>query len=341
MKSIYKKLGATIVSAMATVNVMALDELNVAYFEEWPMPFEYAKQIGTYDEVLGMKVNWKAFGSGTAMSAAMASGDIHISLSQGVPPFIVAASTGQDIQIVDVAVSYADNDNCVVASRHEIDASNASDLAGKKVSVPIGTAAHYGFLKQMAHFGVSVDSMEVVDMLPPDGAAAFAQGSTDMFCGWGGSLRRALEHGNVLLTGAEKTALGILVWDVTSVPAGFADENAEVLSSFLEVTAAANAMWNSGNHTDLMLPHIARDAGMDEADTLDTMSTFVFPSVGTQLSGSWLGEGGSGTDFLKGVADVFVESGNIPSARGSYANAVNAGPLEAVANKTIHRYMGK
>ena len=193
----------------------------------------------------------------------------------------------------------------------------------------------------MSHFGVSVDSMEVVDMAPPEGAAAFAQGSTDMFCGWGGSLRRALEHGNVLLTGAEKTALGILVWDVTSVPAAFADENAEVLSSFLEVTAAANAMWNSGNHTDLMLPHIAKDAGMDEADTLDTMRTFVFPSVGTQLSGSWLGEGGSGTAFLKGVADVFVESGNIPSARGSYANAVNSGPLEAVAHKTIHRYMGK
>jgi len=257
-----------------------------------------------------------------------------------VPPFIVAASTGQDIQIVDVAVSYADNDNCVVASSLEIDASNASDLAGKKVSVPIGTAAHYGFLKQMDHFGVSVDSMEVVDMLPPDGAAAFAQGSTDMFCGWGGSLRRALEHGNVLLTGDEKTALGILVWDVTSVPAAFADENVEVLSSFLEVTAAANAMWNSGNHTELMLPHIARDAGMDEDATLDTMSTFLFPSVGAQLGQSWLGEGGSGTSFLKGVADVFVASGDIPSARGSYANAVNTGPLEAAGNKTIHSYMG-
>jgi hypothetical protein len=43
MKNIYKKIGATVVSAIATVNVMALDELNVAYFEEWPMPFEYAK----------------------------------------------------------------------------------------------------------------------------------------------------------------------------------------------------------------------------------------------------------------------------------------------------------
>ena len=33
MKSIYKKIGATVVSAIASVNVMALDELNVAYFE--------------------------------------------------------------------------------------------------------------------------------------------------------------------------------------------------------------------------------------------------------------------------------------------------------------------
>jgi len=234
MKGLYKKIGATIVGAIATVNVMALDELNVAYFEEWPMPFEYAKQIGAYDEALGMTVNWCAFGTGTAMSAAMASGDIDISVSQGVPPFIVAASTGQDLQIVDVAVSYADNDNCVVASALEIDASNASELAGLKVSVPIGTAAHYGYLKQMDHFGVDVASMDVVDMAPPEGAAAFAQGSVDVFCGWGGSLRRALEHGNVLLTGAEKTALGILVWDVTSTTAQFANENAEVLATFLE-----------------------------------------------------------------------------------------------------------
>ncbi len=331
MKGLYKKIGAIFVGAIAAVNVMALDELNVAYFEEWPMPFEYAKQIGAYDEALGIPVNWKAFGTGTAMSAAMASGDIDISVSQGVPPFIVAASTGQDLQIVDVAVSYADNDNCVVASALEIDASNTSELAGLKVSVPIGTAAHYGYLKQMEHFGVDVASMDVVDMAPPEGAAAFAQGSVDMFCGWGGSLRRALEYGNVLLTGAEKVALGILVWDVTSTPAQFANENAEVLATFLGVTAAANAMWNSGGFTSLMLPHIARDAGMDEDATADTMSTFVFPSVSNQLSEAWLG--GNGQAFLKGVADVFVNAGEIPSARDSYAGAVNTDGLNALASQ--------
>jgi len=120
-------------------------EITVGYFLEWPMPFEYAKQMGTYDEEMGVKVNWVSFDTGTAMSAAMASGDVQISVSQGVPPFVVAASAGQDLQILDVAVSYSDNDNCVVSSGLEIDKDSAGELAGKKVAVPLGTAAHYGW----------------------------------------------------------------------------------------------------------------------------------------------------------------------------------------------------
>jgi taurine transport system substrate-binding protein len=34
---------------------------------------------------------------------------------------------------------------------------------------------------------------------------------------------------------------------------------------------------------------------------------------------------------LKGVADVFVNAGSIPSARGSYANAINTDGLEGLA----------
>jgi len=130
-----------------SANTVAADghgEITVAYFLEWPMPFQFAKVEGMYDEALGVTVNWRAFDSGVAMSAAMASGDVHISVSQGLPPFVVAASGGQDLQILDVAVSYAENDNCVVASALEIDKDSASELAGKKVAVPLGTAAHYG-----------------------------------------------------------------------------------------------------------------------------------------------------------------------------------------------------
>jgi len=94
-------------------SAQALDEITVAYFLEWPMPFEYAKAMGTYEQEMGVKINWRSFDTGTAMSAAMASGDVQIAVSQGVPPFVVATSAGQDLQIIDVAVSYSDNDNCV------------------------------------------------------------------------------------------------------------------------------------------------------------------------------------------------------------------------------------
>ncbi|WP_343117182.1 ABC transporter substrate-binding protein [Ostreiculturibacter nitratireducens] len=307
----------------------AMDEITVAYFLEWPMPFEYAKVMGTYEEEMGVKINWRSFDTGTAMSAAMASGDVHISVSQGVPPFVVATSAGQDLQVLDVAVSYSDNDNCVVRSDLEITKENAGELAGKKVAVPIGTAAHYGFLKQMSHFGVDIASMEIVDMAPPDGAAAFAQGSLDMACGWGGALRRMMEHGNVLLTGAEKEELGILVFDVTSAPASFIAENPDLVAKFLKVTADANAMWNEGSKQAEMLPVIAKDAGMDEAATADTIATFVFPSVEDQLGAKWLG--GGAQEFMKGVAQVFVEAGSIPAALDTYGNAVNTGPLQAVS----------
>jgi taurine transport system substrate-binding protein len=305
----------------------AMDEITVAYFLEWPMPFQYAKAMGTYEAEMGVKINWRAFDTGTAMSAAMASGDVQLSVSQGVPPFVVATSAGQDIQIVDVAVSYSENDNCVVRTDLEIDKTNAAELAGKKVAVPIGTAAHYGFLRQMAHFGVDVASLEVVDMAPPDAAAAFAQGNLDMACGWGGALRRMKESGNVLLTGAEKEELGILVFDVTSAPANFAAEQPELLAKFLKITADANTMWNEGSKQAEMLPVIAKDAGMDETATAETLATFIFPSVEEQLSAKWLG--GGAQEFMKGVAAVFVDAGSIPAALPSYDGTVNTGALKA------------
>lgn len=321
-------MGAAAAVAMmtgATVAVADSHELTVAYFLEWPMPFEFAKVNGDYEAALGMPVNWVSFDTGTAMSAAMASGDVQISVSQGIPPFVVAASAGQDIQVIDVAVSYAENDNCVVAAGLEIDKNSAGELEGKKVAVPLGTAAHYGFLRQMDHFGVDITTMEIVDMAPAEGAVAIAQGQVDMACGYGGGLSRMKEHGNVLLTGAEKEALGILVFDATTAPASFVAENPDVVAKFLAVTAKANADWNSGTMTAEMLPVIANDSGMDEDAAAATMATFVFPSIEDQLSQAWLG--GNAASFMKGVADVFVAAGSIPSANESYEGSVNVGPL--------------
>ncbi|NNG05680.1 MAG: ABC transporter substrate-binding protein [Inquilinus sp.] len=319
-------LAATAAFGFSAQTAKALDEITVAYFLEWPMPFLAAKADGEYERALGMEVNWRSFETGTAMSAAMASGDVQMSVSQGVPPFVVAASAGQDIQVLDIAVSYSENDNCVVHADLEIDKDSADELAGLKVAVPLGTAAHYGFLRQMDHFGIDLASLDVVNMAPPEGAAALAQKAVDFACGYGGGLGRMKEHGNVLLTGAEKEELGILVFDVTSAPADFVAENPDVVADFLAVTAAANAEWNAGNN-EAMLAVIARESGMDLEATRSSIGTMSFPSVADQLSDKWLG--GAVPTFMKGVADVFVEANSLDSALATYQNAVNAAPLAA------------
>jgi taurine transport system substrate-binding protein len=332
MKPINVLIRYTCVTALvATASLTALtpahaDEITVGYFLEWPTPNQFAQARKLYDEALGVDVKWVSFEAGTAMSAAMASGDVQISFSQGIPPFVVATSAGQDLQIVDVAVSYSDNENCVVRSSLEITKDNASELAGKQAGVPIGTAAHYGFLKQMEHFGVDTASMKIVDMAPADGAAAFANGNLDIVCGWGGALDRMKQHGNVLLSGAEKEQLGIQVFDATTVATQWAQENAELLAKFLKVSADMNARYASNGSAE-MLPVIAKAAGMDVAASKKSMAGFVFPDIQEQLSEKWLG--GGTQKFLKAVGDFFVAQGTIPRARDDYENAVDASYLQA------------
>lgn len=327
MSRLAVSLAALALAAQAST-AHALEEITVAYFLEWPLPFQAAKLDGTFEKELGVKVNWRSFDTGVAMSAAAAAGDVQFLVSQGVPPFVTATSAGQDLKAIDIAVSYSDNDNCVARTDLEITKENAAtELVGKKVGVPIGTAAHYGFLKQLEHFGLTADQLQVVDLAPPDGAAAIAQGNIDVFCGWGGSLARAKEYGNILLTGAEKEDLGIRIFDVISTPGAFAAENPELVAKFLKVVNDQNAAYAAA--PDGFLPVLAKDSGLDEATTKDQLAGFTLPTVEEKLSEKWLG--GGLQSFLKEVADFFVSTGNIPSALESYDGVVDATYLEAAS----------
>ena len=297
-----------------------LDELNVAYFQEWPTPNQFEQANGIYDDELGVTVNWTAFSTGVEMSAAMASGDIDIAFSQGLVPFVNAVSAGQDLKIVDVAVSYAENDNCVVATELGITRDNVAELAGAKVSVPLGTVAHYKMLKQMQFLGLDTDAFDIVNLDPAEGAAALQGGDVDMACGWGGGLNRMLEAGNIIMTGGEmEDEIGLKVFDVTSVTGEFAEAHPEVLRGFLKVTADANAAY--ADDADSRIADIAAEAGMSEEDTVSTLSTFSFPTPDEQKGDSWFGN--DVPEFMNQVADLFVAEGALESKLDDYAATID------------------
>ena len=64
---------ATTAAPTAEAPAESLSELNVAYFLEWPTANQVAQVEQTYDDALGMTVNWLPFGSGGDMALAMES----------------------------------------------------------------------------------------------------------------------------------------------------------------------------------------------------------------------------------------------------------------------------
>ena len=298
----------------------ALDKLTVAYFLEWPTANQVAQLEETYDEALGIEVEWRAFGNGNEMSQAMAAGDVHIAYSQGLVPWVVAVTNGLPLKLVGVAVSYAEADNCVVHADAGITQANAGDLEGKKIATPIGNVTHYKLLRMLAHLGVDASKVDMVQMNGADAAVALARGDVAAACAFGGPLQRMQEYGSLLMTAAEQEAIGIRVFDVVSVTESFANDHPDLLTKFMQVTDQANAAYKGdpGQFQET----IAKAAGMDLAATRDMLGMFSFPSAADQKSDAWLG--GTVQAFTKEVADFFVEQGQLDRALDSYDFAIDA-----------------
>ena len=306
--------------ALFMSSASALDKVTVAYFLEWPTANQVAQVEKTYDEAMGVEVEWRAFGNGNEMSQAMASGDVHIAYSQGLVPWVVAVSNGLPLKLVGVAVSYAEADNCVVHADAGITQANAADLEGRKIATPIGNVTHYKLLRMLDHLGVDASKVDMVQMNGADAAVALARGDVAAGCAFGGPLQRMKEFGSVLMTAEEQEAIGIRVFDVISVTEGFATDHAELLMKFMAVTDQANAAYseNPGQHEET----ISKAAGMDLDATQTMLAMFSFPSASAQKSEAWMGR--TVQAFTKEVADFFVQQGQLDRALDSYDFAIDA-----------------
>lgn len=306
-----------------------LDELNVAYFLEWPTANQVSQAEGTYDTELGLEVKWTPFTSGGDMAQAMEGGDIDISYSQGLTPFANFVTGGSDLLIVGIAVSYADADNCVANPDYGVTAENAAEtLAGQSIYTPLGNVTHFKLLKMLEHLGVDTSTVELIQSEGgPAAVAALDSGEVAMACAFGGAVNEMIASGgNLVMTGSEQEAIGIRVFDIISTTGDFAAEHADVVTGFLQVTEDANRAYNL-DRSDF-IDTIAGAADMDREPTIALLDAFSFPEKDTQLSDAWLGE--TVQSVMKEQMDFFVAQGEIDSALDSYDAFVDTSFLEAV-----------
>ena len=309
-----------------------LDELNVAYFLEWPTANQVAQLEKTYDAALGLTVNWIPFASGGDMAQAMEAGDIDISYSQGLTPFANFVTGGSDLVLVGVAVTYADADNCVAHPDYGVTADNAAEtLAGESIYTPLGNVTHFKLLKMLEHLGVDTSTVELIQSEGgPAAVAALDSGEVAMACAFGGAVNQMIANGgNLVMTGSEQEAIGIRVFDIISTTGTFAAEHPDIVTSFLQVTEDANVAYN--NNREPFIDTIAEAAGMERAPTIALLDAFAFPEKDVQLSDAWLG--GTVQDVMKEQMDFFVAQGEIDSALSSYDAFVDTSFLEAVEGR--------
>ena len=281
MNSVKTLIGTTAAALLMSASVHAADQVNVAFFLEWATPNQEAKVTKAYDDAFGIPVNWTNFDTGTAMTEAMLAGDIDISYSQGLAPFINAVNANAPIKLVAIAVQYPAND-CVVRTGEGIDKTNANELEGKAVAVPLATMADYSFRMMMRALDVDVSKVNVIDQAPADGAVSLVDGAVSMACGFGAeSMSKMYEAGTPLMSPQDKIDTGIISFDVVSVTEKFTQENPEIVRTFLEVTHQANANFSAGN-SDIGI--IAKDAGMSEEGAVAQMAEFIFPTAEEQLN---------------------------------------------------------
>ncbi len=309
-----KKIISVILGAFIALNFSlsvvnaAAKEVRIAFFLEWATPNQEDKVKKAFDKAFGIPVKWTNFATGGEMTEAMLSGDIDISYSQGLTPFVNAVNAKAPIILVDIAVLYGmGGTTCVVSNASRITKANASDLEGRKVAVPLGTMADYVFKETMRVVGADPSKMKVIDMNPEDGSAALVNGDVDMACLFGGtSIKKAEEAGKKMLTVQEAKDAGIAGIDITSVTNKFLRENPGMVRTFVEVTHEANARFNSGRSN---MSVIAKDAAMDLAGTKKQMGGFEFPDADTMRS-KYMNRGGILMNYLSVMGNMFATSEN-------------------------------
>jgi taurine transport system substrate-binding protein len=302
MNSVKTLIGTTAAALLMSASVHAADQVNVAFFLEWATPNQEAKVTKAYDDAFGIPVNWTNFDTGTAMTEAMLAGDIDISYSQGLAPFINAVNANAPIKLIAIAVQYPAND-CVVRTGEGIDKTNANELEGKAVAVPLATMADYSFRMMMRALDVDVSKVNVIDQAPADGAVSLVDGAVSMACGFGAeSMSKMYEAGTPLMSPQDKIDTGIISFDVVSVTEKFTQENPEIVRTFLEVTHQSNANFSAGN-SDIGI--IAKDAGMSEEGAVAQMADFIFPTAEEQLN-NYFNESGMASVAIGVVGGAFA-----------------------------------
>jgi taurine transport system substrate-binding protein len=292
-----------------------------------PTPMQVARAEGKFDAATGWTIEWRQFGSGTEVIAAMASGDVQVA-ELGSSPLSIGTSQGLEIQLFMIAQGLGTAESLIAKTDSGI--AKVEDLVGKRIAVPVGSTAHYSLMGALTHAGIAESDVTIMNLPADQIAAAWDSGQVDAAFIWEPVQNQILQTGTFIVGADQTAAWGFPTFDGWVVNTEFAAANADAMVAFAKTMNEANmayladpAAWTADSDP---VKKIAEMTGADPAQVPNILKGFTFIPLADQLGPTWLGGAAAN---MKATADFLVKAGRIDAAVDDYSGFVNTAIAEA------------
>ena len=321
-----KRLIAGLALALAaSMPAWAQKTVTFAY-QDMMNPFRWVQQSGEIEKATGYKINWRQFGGGGDVIRAMASGDVAIG-EVGSAGVATAISQGMDVELFWILEDIAAAEALVARNGRGIN--TVADLKGKKVGVPFVSTTHFHLLYAMELAGLKRGDVQILNMRPPEIAAAWGRGDLDATFIWDPVLSTVKKNGKVIVTSGELCKKGKCTFDGLIVSKKFAAENPQFMTALVKAIAKADADYRANPKAwtgdAAKTAAVAKWSGGKPEDVADAMALYGFPSLAEQAGPAWLGGGANGgaTKALTETAKFLKDEGRIQQLAPDYSKNVN------------------
>ncbi|MBM3096180.1 taurine ABC transporter substrate-binding protein [Ensifer sp. T173] len=311
---------ALVLATQGLLAAQAADTTLTIGYQPIVEPSRVPQADGTYEKVTGAKINWQKFDGGADVIAALASGSIDIGYV-GSSPLAAAASRELPFETIFVVGLISDAEALAVKG-----VSKPEELAGKKIATPFVSTAHYSLLTALKHWNIDPKSVEILNLRPPEIAAAWQRGDIDGAYVWDPVLSEIKKTSTVLATSADVAQWGGPTFDAWIVSKKFAEEHPDIVTGFVKVTGDAYADYRAKpetwNATSEQAEKIARLTGAKPEDVPALLKGYYFPSLEEQATSDLLG--GATAKAIAETSAFLLEQGKIPAVLTDYGPYVSA-----------------
>lgn len=326
MKSGFKKFLIGTATLALTAGAGLAETVIIGNFGS-PTPMQVARAEGKFDAATGWTIEWRTFGSGTEVIAAMASGDVQVA-ELGSSPLSIGTSQGLEIQLFMIAQGLGTAESLIATTGSGI--TKLEDVKGKKVAVPVGSTAHYSLMGALSHAGIAEADVTIVNLPADQIAAAWSTGQVDAAFIWEPVQNQILQTGTFIVGADQTAAWGFPTFDGWVVNTEFAAANPDAMVAFAKTMNEANmayladpAAWTADSAP---VKTIAEVTGAAADQVPGILKGFTFIPLADQLTPSWLGGAAAN---MKTTADFLVKAGRIDAAVDDYSGFVTTAIADA------------